>query len=214
MKQLKQSIIKYINRFPPNTKTDHLFQQTIKIKEDYPDIIFKPADKNIGTVALPLTKYDELVMEHLNNTENYSFIVNHDKSLFITKSVRKRLDTLLELNGTDNNILFTQSEFKFIKSFKSPQIPHFYVLPKIHKPGNLKGRPICSSLNWFTTPIAVILDIRLQKYIEKNLNHSVKNSIAVVKDIELLNSINLENINLATGDVESLYPNIKIIELL
>jgi hypothetical protein len=36
----------------------------------------------------------------------------------------------------------------------------------------------------------------------------------VVKDIELLNSMNLEKIKLATGDVESLYPNIKITELL
>ena len=215
MQQLKQATIRYLSRFPPNTKLDNLLKEILKIKEEYSEIIFKPADKNIGTVAMTLHHYDELVMDHLNNTSNYCFIANHDQSLFIFQTVKNRLKTLLNISGNDNNIQFTQSEFKFINSFKNPTIPHFYVLPKLHKGmDNIKGRPICSSLNWFTTPIAVILDIRLQEFIQHNLSHSIKNSISTVKDIEILNSMNLNNITLATGDVESLYPNIKIIELL
>jgi hypothetical protein len=215
LKQLKEATVRYSKRFPPDPKIDNLLTQILNIKEEYPEIIFKPADKNIGTVAMTLTQYDKLVMDHLNNTDNYAFISNHEKSLFIFEKVKKRLNTLLDEDKTNNNILFTSSEYKFIKSFNNPTIPHFYVLPKLHKGlDNLKGRPICSSLNWFTTPIAVILEIRLQQYIKENLIHSIKNSISTVKDIEILNSMNLSNITLATGDVESLYPNIKIIELL
>ena len=171
-------------RFPAKINTDHIFKNILQIKLDYPDIIFRPADKNIGTVALTLSKYDDLVMDHLNNLDNYRFITNNENSLNIINSVKNRLSNLLLLNDTPDNIIFTASELKFINSFKNPKIPHFYVLPKLHKTGNLKGRPICSSLNWWTTPIAIILDIRLQEFIQSNFVHSVKNSFSIVKDLE------------------------------
>jgi hypothetical protein len=162
IKQLKEATIRYSKRFPPNPKIDTLLTQILQIKKEYPEIIFKPADKNIGTVAMTLTQYDKLVMNHLNNTDNYAFISNHEKSLIIFETVKKRLNTLLDEDKSNNNILLTSSEYKFIKSFNNPTIPHFYILPKLHKGiDNLKGRPICSSLNWFTTPI-VAFNSKLQ----------------------------------------------------
>ena len=111
---MKEATIRYSNRFPANPKIDTLLSQILQIKEEYPEIIFKPADKNIGTVAMTLTQYDKLVMDHLNNTDNYAFISNHEKSLFIFETVKKRLNNLLDEDVTNNNILFTSSEYKFI----------------------------------------------------------------------------------------------------
>ena len=66
---------------------------------------------------MTLIQYNKLVMDHLKNTENYAFITNHEKSLFIFETVKKRLNTLLDEDRLNENILFTSSEYKFIKSF-------------------------------------------------------------------------------------------------
>ena len=91
---------------------------------------------------------------------------------------------------------------------KTPRIPNFYMLPKIHKPNNA-GRPIVSGIGSITEKISA--------YVDQEIRHLVPTIPSYLKDTSHLIQILLgktlapEDI-LVTIDVKSLYTNIPHIE--
>jgi hypothetical protein len=109
-----------------------------------------------------------------------------------------------------------QEELPLIKHKYKFTFPKFHVLPKLHKPGIIKGRPIAGMVNWITTPVSLILDHRLQKQLHLFPN-ILKNSLQLVQELEIGNNLNafaMHDCYLITADIESLYPNINIERLL
>ena len=81
----------------------------------------------------------------------------------------------------------------------------FYLLPKIHKPGN-PGRPIVSSCGAPTEKISQFVDYHLRPLVE-NLPSFIKDTISFITKLQSLNNIP-EGSFLVTLDVSSLYTNI------
>lgn len=176
----------------------------------YPTVIFKPADKNLGLVALNFQHYNDLVHKHLNDITTYMLIC-HDE--IQTQALLDSLHTKYSDFTTD--YYWYPEEQTYLTHFIKFQFPYFYVTPKIHKTGPLTGRPISGAVNWITTPISTILNIRLKPHLIQ-YNTILKNSYDLVKNLEDINTLNLHDSTfyLITADVESLYPNIDIPTLL
>lgn len=182
--------------------------KTIKnIQSKFPDIVFKPSDKNLGLCALSIFDYDSMVMIHLQNESNYALVTDTGPA---SRLLMKRL--INDFKIFRDNTIWYPAEKACIKYEYDFQWPKFHVLPKLHKFGKLKGRPIAGQVNWITTPVSRILDHRLQKELYQ-FPSILPNSFTLVKDLETFNTtshISNMNIMIITGDIESLYPNMNL----
>lgn len=204
-----------LNRYASNYHVTQKKNDTIRdihiLKSRYPEIVFRPADKNLGLCAIHLSHYNQLVLEHLSNTSNYQLKASDSiMSRKLLKQLVKSYDDFkLEHYWYRNERPLINHHFEFTW-------PKFHVLPKLHKPGIVKGRPIAGQVNWITTPLARILEHRLRPVL-RDFTNVLKNSFSLVQHIEEFNhSKYTQNDDLwfITGDIESLYPNIQISRLL
>ncbi|CAI7935254.1 Hypothetical predicted protein [Podarcis lilfordi] len=86
-----------------------------------------------------------------------------------------------------------------------PRPGTFYLLPKIHKPGN-PGRPIISGIGTITVGVSGYMDSVLKPYAISAPSY-VRDTTDFLRKIQSLNNLP-NNTILATMDVESLYTNI------
>lgn len=177
-----------------------------KLQNKHPDTILTLADKNLGFVALYKTTYQEITLEHLQNPKTYRKTI-FDTST-ITKIVANRLHNLL----LDLKSLFTDSESQFLsKQLTLPSnLPKFQSYPKMHKKGNLKSRPIITSFNWFTRPVALILNERLLA-LKLTLPYVIKSSKELADNIPRTLKPNEKLISI---DIKAMYPSINRSQLL
>jgi hypothetical protein len=150
-------------------------------------------------------------MAHLNNSNNYQLCSSD--SLTTSRLLQSLTSAFWSFK---NDAIWYDHERPLINHQFSFTFPKFHILPKLHKPGVVKGRPISGQVNWITTPVSTILDHRLQEHAHL-FPDILTNSQQLVKDLELLNDssfINNSNLWMITADIESLYPNIKIDRLL
>ena len=89
---------------------------------------------------------------------------------------------------------------------KSPRLPTFYMLPKIHKQGN-PGRPIVSTINCPTELISQYLDSIFSPMVQR-LPTYVKDSSEMIRILDTITLPAECNKLLFTMDVRSLYTNI------
>jgi hypothetical protein len=208
---LKSSLNCYINSNPVSPKRSKAISAIAILKDKFQEIVFRPADKNLGLCAMHISHYDQLVMEHLSNTCNYE--LKSSDSLSNSRLLQGLERSYLSFK---NDMLWYDHEKPLIDHRFSFTFPKFHILPKLHKQGTIKGRPIAGQVNWITTPISRILDHRLQEHLHQ-FEDILPNSQQLVNDLELLNQTNhLSNgdLWLITGDIESLYPNIDIDRLI
>jgi hypothetical protein len=200
----------YTQDNPTTSKACKIIKTIKNIQCKFPDIVFKPADKNLGLCALSIVDYDSLVMAHLNNELNYELVADTGPA---TRLLLKRL--IDDFKIFRDNTTWYAAEKACIRYNYEFQWPKFHVLPKLHKAGPIKGRPIAGQVNWVTTPVSRILDHRLQTELHR-FPSILPNSYALVKDLEVFNSTsNISNMDILiiTGDIESLYPNMNLDKL-
>jgi hypothetical protein len=196
---------------PTTRRKSKQTKDLLTLSTKFQEIIFRPADKNLGLVAIHLQHYNELVMEHLTNHTNYMIASSSqfEEGPLLRYLIDKFKMFITKTPWYSNEKPLTQHQYDF-------KFPNFHVLPKLHKSGRIKGRPIAGQVNWITTPISIILDNRLQKHLHLFPN-ILKNSLQLVNDLELFNQSTLasqiEDIWIITGDIESLYPNMKLNKL-
>jgi hypothetical protein len=103
---------------------------------------------------------------------------------------------------------------KYVKfNLESATIPNFYITPKVHKTGILKGRPITAAHSSPTTAISKILKANLTTIINnlpKKTNAILKNSFELCKDLEKLTFLDNTKPTIIIIDIESLYDNIDL----
>ncbi|CAN7951906.1 unnamed protein product [Ixodes pacificus] len=160
------------------------------------EITIKPADKGGAIVVLNTTDYIAEGNRQLGNTRFYSAL-DGDPTADHTEIVT---NTLANLVGRGKITL------KLSKSLKQLQASpgRFYMLPKIHKPGN-PGRPIISGNGTLTEPLSSFVDVMI-KDIPPSLPSYIKDTNHFLREISSL-SIPKDSF-LVTLDVSSLYTNI------
>jgi hypothetical protein len=206
MNNMERDITSWMEKNPTKRRNTSEINEYKQLLEKYPSVIFKPADKNLGIVALDIQTYNEQILKHLDNKNNYIEVSNNTfQESRLLYTCLKKLDVL------KNDFIFKIQELKYIKSWPSEQFkfPNFYVLPKIHKPGNLTSRPITGAVNWITTPISTILESRLQEAMLL-IPNILKNSHQLVLELEQFNQSTdtPKKFYIITGDVNALYPSI------
>ena len=170
------------------------------------NIIICQSDKNLGTVVLDKSWYQNSCFEHLNNKRDYKKIPNDIFYNELYPTLCNKVKSLLYKYLNKNN------EFaKYImKNNNNMKLPYFYIIPKIHKTPP-SSRPISASQHWLFTPFSSLLAEILNPYVEKTRTY-LKNSAHLVG--QLIKFRKPHHISLlGTGDIESLYTNIPIPDL-
>jgi hypothetical protein len=195
---------KTLQNFPPpsirhnlDLKSRNLIQR-IKANRE---IVVQLADKNLGTVLMDYTKYNQEAMRQLSDVKTYKKI-----NISVVEAIGPVLEQIEFITNT-KPWLFKPQELKFIREKIKPeevQFPPIYFLPKIHKPV-FAGRPIVASHKWITSAVSIWMDSQLQQYVRK-IPTILKDSRSLIQNLE---TMHLENdITFASFDVESLYPSI------
>ena len=208
---IQERLTNYMNANPVSRKTSSTLRQLSILKNKFKEIIFRPADKNLGLCAIHLSHYNKLVMDHLQNADNYRLCAKD--SLTKARLYQVLLKEYYSFLGT---MYWYDHEKPLINHHFSFTFPKFHLLPKLHKPGPIKGRPIAGQVNWITTPISKILDHRLQSSLH-SFPHILKNSEQLAQEIEVGNDLNTfkdHDCYLITADIESLYPNMDVSKLI
>jgi hypothetical protein len=165
------------------------------------------SDKNLGFCALDSKHFIELCLDHLNNPNNFrKLTIDPNTALELTKEhITKQIAIICEYDPT---------LMKYVKyNLTKAKIPDFYITPKVHKAGKLKGRPITAAHSSPTTPINKILKNKLTKIINQipnNYNAILKNSFELCKEIDKLTFNDSKRPTIIVIDIESLYPNINL----
>ena len=158
-----------------------------------PDIVIKPADKGGAVVVWDRNLYKQEAERQLSDSTFYErldrdFTVDYNKTVC---EVVKEAITKGELPASAINLVV-----------ENPRTSRFYVLPKIHKPGN-PGRPIISACNCPTELIATYLD-RITTPLVQSLPSYVKDTNHMLRIADSFRFPGTFNY-VFTMDVKSLY---------
>ena len=178
--------------------------------KEFPDTTLCLTDKNLGFAALYTAHYEELVLAHLQNPETYQLCKNSIDSITSnTKSSLMKLKNHFKPYLNPAELQFINKQLPIESNF-----PCFKGMPKIHKKGKLNIRPIVTSFNWYTRPIALILNERIKNLTTEPLPFILKSSNELIPQLPKI--LNIDEL-LITIDIKSMYPSIdrtKLIEAL
>lgn len=136
-------------------------------------------------------------------------------------ALKQKYDTLIQyLKRTiDNPHIKKYLEYHQTKSNWS--IPQFHNLIKLHKGTmELQSRPIVGAINWYSTPVSILLSKKLRAYFNtQETRHIATNTMEVVMDMNNWNfrffkhGKRYKDYHLIALDIVNLYGNIKLDKL-
>ena len=129
--------------------------QTMRDLHNNRNITIKPADKGSSIVIMNTTDYVQEAHRQLLNPEHYKPLTS-DPTIVYNKYIHYLIDQAWRLG------IMTDTTKESLQT-KNPRISTFYMLPKIHKPGN-PGRPIVNSIGFITEKISAFVDSHLRQY--------------------------------------------------
>ena len=181
---------------PPRNLSKNELEALKELKTN-PDIIIKPADKNLGITVLSTTIYNELCMKHINENDCYQLLDHNPIEL-----TNKKLITMI--HHLHDNRLINMDQHNALLPSKEHRLGIFYGLPKLHK-DKLSIRPIISQISHPTR--------NMSKFLHETLLSTATNASTYIKNsYDLVDSIKNINYNpdliLITCDIVSLYTNI------
>jgi ferritin len=190
------------------TKRDTKFIGMVERLMKCQDIIIRESDKNLGLVVLDLEEYDRMVMNHLSNELVYDMCEENAQAVLSRLFEREEqvLGFLLRFHVSK----FSTQQWQFLKHRDTTRMPKFYILPKIHK-SPIGSRPIVGAFNSPTTRISTVLEILLQKELEKE-PQILRDSIELAQHLNSMRNIPSGSF-LVSLDVVALYPNINLMHL-
>ena len=173
-------------------------RQALSSLKNRVDIIIKPADKGSAVVVMDRQQYIDEAMKHLNNQSHYSPL-DSDPTCNFSQQIQSTLDNMKERNH------LSEKAHKFL-SPTNAKPARFYLLPKIHKPGN-PGRPILSGNGSPTENISLFVDHSIKPLVSNSPSyiHDTPDFLRKLNDIK--DQIP-ETAIIGTFDVSSLYTNI------
>ncbi|XP_041461655.1 uncharacterized protein LOC121412959 [Lytechinus variegatus] len=162
------------------------------------DIIIKPANKGSAVVVMDRQQYIDKAMKHLNNRSHYA-LLDSDPTCNFSLQIQSTLNDMKEHKH------LSEKAHKFL-SPTNAKPARFYLLPKIHKPGN-PGRPILSGNGSPTENISLFVDYHIKPLVSRapSYIHDTPDFLRKLNDIK--DQIP-ETALIGTLDVSSLYANI------
>jgi len=161
-------------------------------------LIVKPCDKGGAIAIMDQTEYKKEAFRQLNEPKNYQPIQS-PKSDETSATIQLIVQEMYDSKEIDNDT------YLFLQGTNKPRTPHFYLLPKIHKPNN-PGRPILSGNDGPTERISQYLDYFLRP-IASQVDSYIKDTGDFLHKLNQLPPLEHDTI-LVTWDVSSLYTNI------
>lgn len=165
-------------------------------------------------------KYHQLVLSHLVKPE-YSKICNNSLPLFFMNfhtKLKQKYDAIIQqqIHTIDNPQVIKYLNYHKTKTKWT--LPQFHNLIKLQK-GTLilQSRPIVGAVDWYTTPISILLAKKLRAHLaDQETRHIAINTIDVVFDMNNWNfrffkhGKRYHDYHLISLDIVNLYGNIKL----
>ena len=186
---------------------DRLELEAIKKLKSNKDIIIKPADKGGALVVMDKSNYLIECYKQLNDKQYYSKL---DKPIYPTS----RIEIHKILNNLYNDGYINEKQLQYLSGPTEPRTRKFYILPKIHKDKKTwtvpdvmpQGRPIVCDIDSESYRVSEYVNSFLTPLSVKHKSY-LKNSYDFIQKIKNLKID--ENTYLVTGDITSLYTNMK-----
>ena len=175
----------------------HEERQALKHLRRHDDIVIKPADKGSAIVVQSKVDYIHEAERQLSNSTCYRKLTK-DPTPDIIREVKKAVN-LMYNNETIDKWTMRYLTPNHIRTAK------FYLLRKIHKPGN-PGRPIVSSTGSPTENFSHFVDYHLRPLVTALPSH-IQDTTHFLSKLLKLPSLP-QNTLLVTLDVTSIYTNI------
>jgi hypothetical protein len=172
----------------------------LKSLRDNRDIVIKPSDKGGAIVIWGKKEYRAEADRQLADKQFYRK-VGRDNTLKISKEI----NLAIQESYNSGHLSLDQRNYLTVTE---PRTPCFYMLPKIHKPGN-PGRPIVSACGGPTSKLSSFIDAHL-KLVVPRIPSYLKDTTHFLQKLEALDLP--KDFILLTIDVSSLYTNIPIDE--
>jgi len=177
-------------------------------------LMVQATDKNLGLILLSKEWYQSECERQLSDTSVYT-------KLEKDQVLGKLADLQSHCSLICKSLKFIPYHLKkyLIETFEGKKATQefkfciFYILPKIHKSGPIKGRPICSNTGFVTHALSAVVDRILQPYVQKTATY-IKDSFSLVQRVANLTIPADQEVTLFAFDVVSLYPSIPIDEAL
>lgn len=201
---------KFGNNFIINNErynlTNQEFSALNKLKNNS-NLVIKPADKGGSLVIMDKDNYLTEAYKQLNDKNYYKKLKNP-----IFQKNKSDIEKVLTDMYNDGHI--SRKQLDYLSGPDNPRPRRFYILPKIHKnistwpiPNKMPpGRPVVSDINSESYRVSDYVDSFLKPLACKHPSY-IKNSYDFIEKIKNC-SIN-QNTYLVTGDVTSLYTNMK-----
>jgi hypothetical protein len=199
-----------IQQRPIYTRNLHyLHKRAIEFKQNE-DIIITDTDKNLGPIVLPTNEYRRLCLEHLSDRTTYNKIPWLEAYTTHATATRKFHFILRHGNHEQELLRHVNIHEWLLHHLDQPhQFPRFRVIPKPHKAGPLKSRPISGAINWVTTAPSIAAAHLLTPALTDAYKHNViKNSQQMIRELEGM-EIPTDS-TLFSFDVISLYTNMQL----
>lgn len=184
-------------------KIPYLTRLTLLAKKLQSQVKYLQADKNLGIVVMDHHDYERLCLDHLQDASTYRLLSPSESTSLHDTMTERHLQMTAQAGPYLSPLqlaFLTHEDWEY-------KLPNFHVLPKLHKSGPLKGRPIVGATAWFTTPASKLLDRLLLPHLEVH-NQVLKNTPAA---INLVRNLKIpDQTLLVTLDVTSLYTNIHL----
>lgn len=178
--------------------------EALRMLRQRSDLVIKPADKNLGLTIMRADAYHAALQQHVMDTDTYVEVPNLPQFVSATRS------KLIKLVESFRAPLGDKLCEYLLQGASMDQVPHLYMLPKLHKMSSLDsplvGRPIAACHSWITTCMSV--------WLADVLNQCLKDSPTVVTDrTALVRELEQTRVHkdawLFVFDVESLYPHVE-----
>lgn len=165
------------------------------------DIVIKATDKNLGPVAIDLSRYTQQVLQEHLLTNDYQQLSKD----YVTQKMELIRNHLKELINQNQKQLSKAELVYFQRSLKIwHRLPIFYGLPKIHK-NPISLRPVVSTTNSLLAVFSVWIDQKM-KCLLPFVTSYIKNSTTVINDLQYTDLP--EGAKAFTADATSMYTNI------
>ncbi|CAM2119844.1 unnamed protein product [Caretta caretta] len=188
----RAEIVEKQHHLPHNlSRAEHKAIHSLRNNSDF---IIKNADKGGAVVIMNRLEYEREATRHLSNTTFYRPLPSDP-----TEGYQKKLHHLLK------KLPEKAQEQICIDTPLEPRPRVFYLLPKIHKPGN-PGCPIISGIGTLTAGLSGYVDSLLSPYTTITPSY-LRDTNDFLRKLQSIGDLP-ENTTLATMNVEALYSNI------
>lgn len=167
--------------------------------------LVKLTDKNLGLAVVEKTWYVEQCENMLRDELVYTKLDHEDVQWFQEK-VLERIKCLIA-----EGIAVGPSGEYLASSEDDKDIPTFHAIPKVHKK-DWTLRPIIPSHSWVTRKSSEIVDFLLRQIIKECVPWLVESTRDVIRRLQDVTITRSDDVWLITGDVESFYTNVPILE--